>query len=109
MIDRVTRDVPPGALTHAGMGAANEMLRARCAALQAHVDAEARRWIEGIPDTIFSYETAAAAVSEYDGGWFKSRLWSDEVKREAAQAFIAAVAPYVGIDVSVWKRIAEEK
>ena len=58
---------------------------------------------------IFSYESAGSAVQEYDGGWFKSRLWSDDVKRDAAQAFLAAAAPYVGIDTSIWKKIAEEK
>lgn len=109
MIDRVVPDVPPSAVSHAGMGAANDMLRARCAALQAHVDALARKWIEGIPSMIFSFETAAEVASEFDRGWFNRQLWSDPVKREAAAAFVAAVAPYPTADVSVWKSIAEGK
>lgn len=109
MIDRVARDVPPSALSHAGMGASNAMLRARCAALQAHVDALARKWIEGIPGMIFSFESAAEVAAEYDGGWFGRQLWSDDVKADAARAFVAASAPYPTVDTSIWKKISEGK
>jgi len=106
-LDRVKREVPTSALAHAGMGATSDSLRARCAALQEYVDDLARGWIKMIPAVVFSTETALAATRDYDGAWFRSRLWSDDVKREAAKAFVAAARPFPTVDVSVWKTIAE--
>lgn len=104
-LDRIVRDKTIN-VEHRNLAESHDKLRARCATLQGHVDAEALKWLEGIPLVIHSLESAISAERAYDRDWFASKLWSKNVKAKVAQALADACSPYPTVNVRLWKIIA---
>lgn len=85
----------------------NSQLKARCAALQQHVDDQGEEWMKGIPGSIVSYESAAVAVRQYSRAWMEKQLWSDMLKAKILRTLIASCEMYVTVDTSSWQEMLD--
>jgi hypothetical protein len=103
------RNPPRGAVAQKGLQSTIDQLHARIAVMQAWIDAEGRKWLAGLPASIFSAESAASAQATYDMAWFRNSVFSANLKRDIARSLIELTRPYPFIDQTVWNKIAGDQ
>ncbi len=85
------------------------LLEKRIGALQEFVDSSGMSWARnGVPDVIYSADSAVRAVQDFDWEWFKALPYSPSVVAEIAGALAEAARPFVVVNTNVWDAIAQD-